>query len=202
MSGDGRTGFEGDPRRAAPPSAADQALEVVAQRPEGALGRLVALLAVIAAIAVTVAVIVARTESPSALDPTVLVVAPVQATGSAGPGLSGEVTSLLSTGMEGRRGLRVLDSGSAWTGPGEGEGGGGSNARNEALRVARELGAGWLLLGEAAGSAERVSLTASLYHVRTGGIEARAHAAGNPDSLAAAVARLVDRLESFDAALR
>lgn len=193
-----------DRRRGSMSPATSSALDLVAQRSEGALGRLVGLLAVVTLVGIGGALVLIRAAAP-ALEPDAVVVAPVRLTGAVDEELSARLTRLLSMGVDGRRGLRVVSARPPawrpWLTGSEGVGGAASSLAG-ALEVARNSQAGWLLLGEAAGGPDRLSLTASLYSARTGGIEARVHAAGPLDSVPALVTRLVDGLESFDAALR
>src|SRR5205085_4329535 len=70
--------------------------------------------------------------------------------------------------------------------------------RESALELAETLGAGQLLIGDIAGNAQRLTLTASLVWVRDGRADAPRSVSGPADSLPA----MVDRLASELLALR
>jgi DNA-binding SARP family transcriptional activator len=65
---------------------------------------------------------------------------------------------------------------------------------DQALAIARRLGAGQLLLGHVVGTPAKVVVTASLYEVRGGDVRGQASAEGPPDSLTMLVDRLTGQL--------
>jgi serine/threonine protein kinase len=147
---------------------------------------------------------VARDEgAANAIAPAVIVVAPfhVAAEGPFGYLREGLV-DLLTTSLNGETGSRAVDPRAvmaAWR----------SAVRNEredlgpasAQRVARGLGAGQLLMGSVVGTAERLTLNATLYDAVGSSVRTRVSTHGPADSLPALVDRLVGQLLARDAGL-
>jgi tRNA A-37 threonylcarbamoyl transferase component Bud32/tetratricopeptide (TPR) repeat protein len=132
-----------------------------------------------------------------ALDNSVVAVVPFRIA-SADPShhyLREGMLDLLAAKLTGEGGLRATEPRTllaAW------RGGGGSQSADlptdRSLDVAREVGAGRLLLGEVVGTPIRLVLSATLIRVPTGDALARVSVEGAPDSLAWLVDRLAARL--------
>ncbi len=134
---------------------------------------------------------------PHALDPTVVAVVPFRIA-SADPShhyLREGMLDLLAAKLTGEGGLRATEPRTllaAWRGAS-----GAENvdlAKDGALRVARTVGAGRLLLGEVVGTPKRLVLSATLLRVPGGEQVTRVNVEGAPDSLAWLVDRLAARL--------
>lgn len=70
---------------------------------------------------------------------------------------------------------------------------------DEALRIAKRMGAGQVLLGEVVGTPGALILTATVYRVRDGGISTRTSVQGSQDSLPALVEALAGRVLAGEA---
>lgn len=154
---------------------------------------------VMALVALVVGLIFTRGGGMALREDRVLV-APVEVVGGPDGELSRRVTGLLAAEVDGHRGLHPVEAErleGIWT-----AGWGDPVERGQGLEVARRVEAGWLLVGQVTPTPTRVTLTATLYGARSGDLEARVHAAGSPDSLAALVRELVHGIEVFDAALQ
>jgi DNA-binding SARP family transcriptional activator len=139
------------------------------------------------------------------IDPGLVAVFPFRVNG-ADPSLSylGEgMLDLLSAKLTGDAGPRAVDPRtltSAWRQAGRDERA--ELSREEALALARALGAGRLVLGEVVNLPGRVVLTASLSDVRSGKAETPISVEGPPDSLLSLVDRLAAGLLSIQAGER
>jgi tetratricopeptide (TPR) repeat protein len=123
-----------------------------------------------------------------ALDNDVIAVLPFRVTGADATYGEGMV-DLLAAKLTGEGGPRATDpqsAVSAW----HSAGGRNDLPREQALDVARKLGAGKLLTGSIVGTPAQLSLTASIVDVETGKEDSRGETSGSADSLV----RLVDRL--------
>jgi eukaryotic-like serine/threonine-protein kinase len=129
---------------------------------------------------------------PTAVDPRVVAVVPFRVTGtdSSLRYLREGMLDLLSTKLSGTEELRTVDPRTLLSGWRHAGGAADKDLdRGQALALARQLGAGRLLEGEATGTSNRIVLSAVLTPV-VGGKELRSSVDGPPDSLP----RLVDEL--------
>ena len=130
--------------------------------------------------------------APAALDRNLIAVAPFRVSGDASLGYLREgMLDLLAAKLTGEGGPRAGDPRTllaAWQR--RTRGAGADLPEDAALAMARELGAGQLLLGAVVGTARRVSLRASLLAVPSGRVRASVDVEGPTDSLGV----LVDRL--------
>jgi eukaryotic-like serine/threonine-protein kinase len=100
------------------------------------------------------------------------------------------LVDLLAVNLDGVVGLRVIDPGTLLSRWRRELGEGGEPNNDQALRVARDLGARYALLGSIVGAGPVVRLSVSVYDVRDNTLRGTAQVEGSPDS----VLTLVDRL--------
>ena len=127
-----------------------------------------------------------------ALDPNVVTVLPFRVTGADATYGEGMV-DLLAAKLTGEGGPRATDpqsSVSAW----RSAGGQSDLPRNEAIGVARRLGAGKLIIGSVIGTPSQLALTATIVDVPSGREDSRGEVSGAPDSLMTLVDRLAAQL--------
>ncbi len=127
----------------------------------------------------------------STLDSGVVAVFPFRVSGADASYGEGMV-DLLAAKLTGEGGPRATDpqsSVSAWK-----RAGGGNLPREQAIEVARGLGAGKLLTGSIVGTPNRLTLSGSIVDVRSGREESRGEITGAPDSLVPLVDRLAAQL--------
>jgi tetratricopeptide (TPR) repeat protein/TolB-like protein len=140
--------------------------------------------------------VAARAPAPAAPDPNRIAILPFRVSG-ADPSLAylqDGMVDLLAAEFNGEGVPAAVEAGSAiraWTRAG------GSAAADQAtaLRVARQLGAGQVMLGAVVGTPQRLSLTASILRVPGGEVRVRqVRVEGSADSLAVLISRLTARL--------
>ena len=127
-----------------------------------------------------------------ALDIQVVAVLPFRVTGADATYGEGMV-DLLAAKLTGEGGPRATDpqsSVSAW----RSAGGQSDLPRNEAIEVARRLGAGKLIIGSVIGTPNQLALTATIVDVGSGREDSRGEVSGAPDSLMTLVDRLAAQL--------
>jgi hypothetical protein len=131
-------------------------------------------------------------SAPVVLDSDVVAVLPFRVTGADAAYGEGMV-DLLAAKLTGEGGPRATDPQSvmsAWRRAGSRS----DLPREEAIGVARQLGAGKLLVGSIVGAPNQLALTASIVDVRTGKEDSRGEISGSPDSLMVLVDRLAAQL--------
>ena len=127
-----------------------------------------------------------------ALDSQVVAVLPFRVTGADATYGEGMV-DLLAAKLTGEGGPRATDpqsAVSAW----RTAGGQSDLPRNEAIEVARRLGAGKLIIGSVIGTPSQLALTATIVDVGSGREDSRGEVSGAPDSLMTLVDRLAAQL--------
>lgn len=134
-----------------------------------------------------------RSSRPTAvIDDNVIAVLPFRVTGTDASYGEGMV-DLLAAKLTGEGGPRATDPQSvmsAW----RSAGGRNDLPREQAIVIARRLGAGKLLQGSVVGTPNQLTLTASVLNVSTGKEENRGEISGSPDSLMPLVDRLAAQL--------
>jgi tetratricopeptide (TPR) repeat protein len=136
-----------------------------------------------------------------ALDPDAVAVLPFRVAADPSLAYLGQgMVDLLAAKLTGEGGPRAVDSRAVlrlWEGATQG--GASPLDRPEALRLARAMGAGQLLLGEIVGTAGQITLSAQLHGVASGSAGAPVSVVGPIDSLPTLADRLVAQLLSVRA---
>jgi tetratricopeptide (TPR) repeat protein len=123
-------------------------------------------------------------ESPEVTEGTVAVL-PFEVSGSGAEEWRDGMVSLLSTGLDGAGGLRAIADRTVLATWETNAGIEGRATTEEALSVARELGAEHAVIGSAAGLGDELQLTADVHGTRSGERLDRVEVRGSPDSVSA-----------------
>lgn len=102
------------------------------------------------------------------------------------PNLSHGIVDLLSLELDGAGNIRAVDPGAILAGADTGH----AYADRAGRNLARKLGADRYVLGAVQGSVDRIRIRATMYHARTGEVEAESFAEGAPEQLLALVGRV------------
>lgn len=139
-------------------------------------------------------------EGPE-LDEGLIAVLPFRVTGTGNLDFLAEgMVDLLAAKLTGEGGLRATDPRSVMSTWNRLAGFGGAEiGRSAALRLARSLGAGRILMGGVVGTPSGMIINASVMNVEKGTLDAQASVEGSLDSLMATVDQLAIRLLALDA---